>query len=589
MLGSIVVAACVLSPGEGVLAAESKGKASAKSAKAKAAPASKVHKSAQKTQGKSAKAAVASSKRAASATPRKKGAKSTAKSSGKSNARLRAQGKARRMARKDYHPPSAAIVVDANSGVDLLAENAGELRHPASLTKIMTLYMVFEQLEAGKLKISSPLAVSARAAVQPPTKLRLKAGETLTVEQAIKALVTRSANDAAVVIAEGIGGTVENFAARMTAKAHALGMGDTIYRNPSGLPNPEQVTTARDQATLARAVQDRFPQFYPYFSTRTFHFRGKTIGNHNHLLGSVTGVDGIKTGYTFASGYNLTTSLRRGSRHLVAVVFGGRSAGARDAYMRKIIEQHIGQVALVRTAPKIVEQVMVADSAPESSTLDVASTTEAVAGPDSIEALIEAHAPALVASSPSGPVTLAEILEASATTWPSVQDRETNAVDIEIASVPLSAALERIAQSEINLRPTQSGSEFETAAAKATAPAPASDVDRESRVAQARFALAGEPAAQISERLLGVGKAAQPRQGDVDDVDDVADTGAVTVVPADYAMANSSDADDALGEFSGPLSGALAGMFAGLIGFQVFRRGSRRRLDPRRRGRVKQA
>lgn len=249
----------------------------------------------------------------------------------------------------------ATIVVDANSGKELQSLNADSQRHPASLTKIMTLYMLFEQLEAGKLKLDTPMRVSSFASDQAPTRIGLDEGEMLKVEDAIKALVTRSANDAAVVIAETIAGDEETFGRMMTRKARALGMTRTVYRNASGLPNDEQVTTARDQALLGRAIQDRFPQYYRYFSTRSFVYQGQFMGNHNRLLGHVNGVDGIKTGYTRASGFNLVTSVHRGNRFLVAVVLGGASAGIRDAKMRQLVEQHIGDVATVRTAAKIVE------------------------------------------------------------------------------------------------------------------------------------------------------------------------------------------------------------------------------------------
>ena len=186
----------------------------------------------------------------------------------------------------------------------------------------MTLYLLFERLESGKMKLDTEMPVSEHAADQDPTKLDLRPGSTIRVEDAIKGLVTRSANDAAVVIAETIGGSEDEFAKMMTRKARALGMSRTVYRNASGLPNDEQVTTARDQATLGRAIQDRFPRYYRYFSTTAFRFRGQTITNHNHLLGSVDGVDGIKTGYTRSSGFNLVTSMHRGNRFLVGVVHG---------------------------------------------------------------------------------------------------------------------------------------------------------------------------------------------------------------------------------------------------------------------------
>ncbi|MBV9970903.1 MAG: SPOR domain-containing protein [Xanthobacteraceae bacterium] len=252
-------------------------------------------------------------------------------------------------------PSYAAIVVDGNSGNVLHSANADELRHPASLTKIMTLYLLFERLETGKIRLDTQMPVSEHASAQAPTKLGLKAGHTLAVEDAIKGLVTKSANDAAVVVAEALGGSESDFAEMMTRKAHALGMSRTLYRNASGLPDDEQVTTAREQALLGRAIQERFPRYYRYFSTSTFTYHGETMSNHNHLLGHVEGVDGIKTGYTQASGFNLVTSVHRNNRFIVAVVLGGSSAGARDAKMRSLIEEHIAHAATQHTTPLIAE------------------------------------------------------------------------------------------------------------------------------------------------------------------------------------------------------------------------------------------
>src|SRR2546425_2533943 len=251
--------------------------------------------------------------------------------------------------------PYADIVVDANSGAVLHATNPDARRHPASLTKIMTLYLLFEQLAAGKLKLDTPLKVSAEASGQSPTKLGLKPGSTLAIEDAIKGIVTRSANDAAVVVAEAIAGSEDDFARLMTRKAQALGMNNTVYKNASGLPDDNQITTARDQSTLGRAIQERFPRYYKYFSIRSFTFRGESISNHNHLLGKVEGVDGIKTGYINASGFNLVTSVHRGNRYIVAVVLGGSSAGSRDARMRELISQKIAEASTKRTAPTIAE------------------------------------------------------------------------------------------------------------------------------------------------------------------------------------------------------------------------------------------
>ncbi|MGE4372949.1 MAG: serine hydrolase [Xanthobacter sp.] len=259
----------------------------------------------------------------------------------------------------------AAIMVDANTGRVLHAKYADSLRHPASITKVMTLYLLFEQMEAGRFSTKSKLPVSAYAARQPPSKLGVRAGSTIEVDDAIRALVTRSANDVAVVIAEAIGGSEENFARMMTRKARALGMKNTIYRNANGLPNKEQVTTARDLAILGRAIQDRFPKQYSYFATRSFYYKGKRIGNHNRLLGRVEGVDGIKTGYTNASGFNLLTSVKRDGRYLVGVVLGGRTGRSRDARMAELISEYLPRAyAGRRTTPRITENGTVLAAAP---------------------------------------------------------------------------------------------------------------------------------------------------------------------------------------------------------------------------------
>jgi D-alanyl-D-alanine carboxypeptidase len=276
--------------------------------------------------------------------------------------------------RVNYNPPFSSIVVDANSGKVLQEDSADGLRHPASLTKIMTLYMLFERLDEGKLKLDSPLRVSGHAASQAPSKLGLEPGDTIEVEDAIRAIVTKSANDIAVVVAEALGGDEDEFARMMTSKAHSLGMSRTEYRNASGLPDDDQVTTARGPALVGRAIQGRFPRYYRYFSTPSFTYHGNSMRNHNHLLGSVDGVDGIKTGYTDASGFNLVTSLRRGNRRLVAVVLGGRSAGARDERMRDLLDQYIARASEHHTAPAIAESTPQADqhTKPEAFTLATA-------------------------------------------------------------------------------------------------------------------------------------------------------------------------------------------------------------------------
>ncbi len=232
----------------------------------------------------------------------------------------------------------AAITIDAHSGRILFARNADSLRYPASLTKIMTLYLVFQDLQAGRIKIDSRLRVSRHAASMQPSKLGLKPGSTIKVRDAIKALVTKSANDVAATVAEGLAGSEAAFAKRMTRTARALGMTRTTFANASGLPDRRQRTTARDMATLGLRIQKDFPQYYTYFRTRTFVYKGRKYGNHNRLLGRFKGIDGIKTGYTRASGFNLTSSVRRKGRHVIGVVMGAKSGRSRNRYMAGILK-----------------------------------------------------------------------------------------------------------------------------------------------------------------------------------------------------------------------------------------------------------
>lgn len=260
------------------------------------------------------------------------------------------------------HRGFSAIVVDANSGRALYSRAEHELRHPASVTKVMTLYLLFEQLEKGRLRLDSPLMISQHAAAQAPSKLGLRPGQTISVDNAIKAVVTKSANDIACAIAENVAGDEHSFAQMMTRKAHALGMRNTNYENASGLPDPNQVTTAYDLALLGRAIQERFPRYYRYFSTPSFAYNGALHRNHNHLLGQVEGMDGIKTGYTRASGFNLLTSVRRRGHHIVAVVMGGKTAYTRDRIMAGLIEEHIEGGSSVRTAAAVSEDPQAAEA-----------------------------------------------------------------------------------------------------------------------------------------------------------------------------------------------------------------------------------
>ncbi|MCZ4279408.1 D-alanyl-D-alanine carboxypeptidase [Kiloniella laminariae] len=248
------------------------------------------------------------------------------------------------------HAKYASIVLDAETGEILYSRNADVKNYPASLTKMMTLYMAFDALEKGKLKMEQKLPVSKRASGMAPSKLGLAPGSTITTRDVIMSLVTKSANDAAVVMAEAIGGKETTFANMMTSQARKLGMSNTTFRNASGLPNRGQLSTARDMATLAKALMRDFPQYYGLFSTQSFSYKNRTYNNHNKLLASYQGTDGIKTGYTNASGFNLVASVLRNDRRLIGVVFGGKTGRSRDRHMKDILDKSFKQVGVTRVA-----------------------------------------------------------------------------------------------------------------------------------------------------------------------------------------------------------------------------------------------
>ncbi len=254
-----------------------------------------------------------------------------------------------------YTPPFSDYVVDGNSGRVLFGRDENALRHPASLTKVMTLYLLFEQFQKGRLSLDSTMEVSPHAAAQPPTKLGLRPGSTIRIEDAIYAIVTKSSNDMAVAVAEKVGGDEASFAQMMTRKAHALGMSRTNYVNASGLPDDMQLTTARDMVTLGRAIHDHFPQYFHFFSTPSFRYHGQFMANHNHLMEQVEGMDGIKTGYTRMSGFNLLSSVNRNGHWLIASVLGGKTRLGRDRIMADLIAAQIDKCATTRTAPAIAE------------------------------------------------------------------------------------------------------------------------------------------------------------------------------------------------------------------------------------------
>ncbi len=328
----------------------------------------------------------------------------------------------------------AALVMDASTGKVLYQRNADELRYPASLTKMMTLYMLFEALEAGRVSLSTTITATENAASAKPTRLGLRTGYTLTVEQAIQALVIRSANDAAVAVAEHLAGSEDAFASQMTTKARALGMSRTVFRNASGLPNVFQETTANDMATLGRRLHDDFRKYYGYFAQRQFHWNGRTYRGHNRLLAHFDGADGLKTGYTRLSGYNLATSaMRRGTR-LIGVVLGGSSSYSRDIQMADMLETQFGKLGLGRPQSIVVamsplvpdedeiegiggRQLIIesaVDSRPETLSAVVAPASMQVqSGPAAnlmpIVPRTRADAPA-IAASPSAPVAASNVM-----------------------------------------------------------------------------------------------------------------------------------------------------------------------------------
>jgi len=284
----------------------------------------------------------------------------------------------------------AAIVIDANTGKTLFASNADAQRYPASLTKMMTLYMLFEAMQAGRMSKDTRIPVSAYAAARPPTKIGFRPGQSIRAEDAALAMITKSANDVATAVGEYLGGSEERFAQMMTAKARRLGMRNTTFRNASGLPNMAQHTTARDMAILSIALRQHFPNEFSYFSRRSFVFRGQTINGHNRLLGRVEGVDGIKTGYTNASGYNLASSVSLDGRRLVAVVMGGNTGASRDAHMAQLIRKYLPMATRSRNAAPLVAmrndapQVVASVDLPKAKNAPVPVTREAAAVEDFI-------------------------------------------------------------------------------------------------------------------------------------------------------------------------------------------------------------
>jgi D-alanyl-D-alanine carboxypeptidase len=336
-------------------------------------------------------------------------------------------------------PTAAAIVVDAESGSVLYEWNSDARTYPASLTKMMTLYLLFEAIEGKQVKLDDLLPVSAHAAVQPATDLGLRSGQGISVEKAILGLIVHSANDVAVVVAEALGGTESQFAAMMTKKARQLGMTSTTYRNASGLPDPGQLTSARDMAILARALITRFPGFYPYFATESFTYLGRVYTTHNRLVMHYAGADGLKTGYIRASGYNVATSATRNGHRIIAVVLGGRSAYARDSQMTGLLDQGF---ALVANRPKTQVASALLPQAPTIASAQAPKTTKTIGAPAMLVPPARPQAETLKAAAVVQQADAAQTIAAALPAADAVPVPEAikESVEVQVASIEPTAA-----------------------------------------------------------------------------------------------------------------------------------------------------
>ncbi|MBB4576190.1 MULTISPECIES: D-alanyl-D-alanine carboxypeptidase family protein [Rhizobium] len=349
---------------------------------------------------------------------------------------------------------NASLILDARTGKVLAAENADTLNHPASLTKMMTLYLTFEALKRGRIAWDTPIKMSKYAAARPPTKLGVKAGGTITVREAVYGMIVKSANDAAAAMAETLGGSESGFARMMTAKARQLGMSRTVFVNASGLPNSSQVTTARDMSTLGVALMKHYPNEYRLFSMASFNFRGKTVRGHNNLMYRYQGMDGIKTGYTNASGFNLVSAVKDGNRRVVGVVLGGRTARSRDAKMAALLDRYLGRAsggARLMASVGAKEAVEVA-SAADASDVPVPLNAPRSAGdaaPNGLGANSLAYADDAVVPL-ERPAAMDEILAAGKTVKPSAEKAD-GTWQIQISAAPSADAARALlaqAQSE---------------------------------------------------------------------------------------------------------------------------------------------
>jgi D-alanyl-D-alanine carboxypeptidase len=308
------------------------------------------------------------------------------------------------------------FIMDANTGATLTDIEGNDPRYPASLTKMMTLYLAFEAIENGRATMKTPIKISLAATHAAPSKLDLAVGDDLSLEDAVMALITKSANDVAIAVAEHLGGSEANFAKLMTAKARELGMKSTTFKNASGLPNSEQTTTARDMTTLGVRLYDDFPRYFPLFSTRSHNYNGSTFRNHNTLMLQMPGINGIKTGYTHASGFNLVSSLQHDGRHLIGAIFGGQTAGSRNAQMRVALNRALAKAATAKTRKPVLmakaEAKAAADAAKKTKTVVAAAKSAQVPAP------VQVASTAAVPSAPALKIDLAKVRPTSVATAP---------------------------------------------------------------------------------------------------------------------------------------------------------------------------
>ena len=397
------------------------------------------------------------------------------------------------------NPKFAAITVDATTGEVIYGNDIDEHRYPASLTKVMTLYILFQEIKSGRMSFNTRMQVSAKAAAQAPSKLGLRAGSSITARDAMLALITKSANDAAMVIAEHIEGSQAGFAERMTRTARGLGMTRTTFTNPNGLPDARQVTTARDMATLGLRIQRDFPDYYKYFATRSFSYGKRRYGNHNRLLGRVKGVDGIKTGYTRASGFNLLSSMEVGNRRIVGVVLGGRTGGSRNAFMTKILNRDIAKATRSRS-----NQIAAVAGDPKGYNPAAAAKVIAMAKPEpSIEtppiprAKPEDLVPAVAAVPATQPLTAEEMAAVAA--------KAAKAAAVAVAQQPAQEQPQSVTELAMQALPAQ-GVTFKTVTV------PTADTKSDSLiVASAAQAMpVPAPAPKLQKRLSDTETAAAP-------------------------------------------------------------------------------